>query len=319
MSVEYLACGNIMSDQIRQPDGSLSNLSMGGPAFYALAGMRLWTPSCKLVCGAGADYADTYGRWMDDNGVSRDSVRVELEHCSVVRIEYKENGIFGADIVYGQEHLGYLKTFPADIDRACEGEGVKGIYMAHNTDEVVWDKIGEVKRKRGFKIMWEVEYARKYRGYTCEEFLRRIRRVLEVADAWSLNHNEASDLFGLPREDDEGIIRRLQELPVEFTLYRVGSRGAYAVTKEGAWFCESIDPFGPSVDPTGCGNNSTGAAMQSWVAGDHPAMTAVKACISSGFNASQFGPYPLYTPEKMAYARSLAEKYFKKALESFRA
>ena len=33
MGVEYLACGNIMSDRIQSEDGSYSEWNMGGPAF----------------------------------------------------------------------------------------------------------------------------------------------------------------------------------------------------------------------------------------------------------------------------------------------
>ena len=41
--IEYLACGNIMSDQVEHEDGTFSPWHIGGPALYALAGIRLWT------------------------------------------------------------------------------------------------------------------------------------------------------------------------------------------------------------------------------------------------------------------------------------
>ncbi len=284
MAIEYLACGNIMSDQIMDVDGNLSESNMGGPAFYALAGMRLWTPNCKLVCKAGADYADSYGKWMDNNGVSRDSVQVAMENCSAFILKYNKDGSFEYTSKYSAEHLGYLKTHPEDIDKAAEGETIKGMYMAHNMDPVIWQKLGEVKRKHGFKIMWEIEYAKKLR-----------------------------DMMGWSRET---VRKKLSKV---FCFYRVGERGAYAVTPTDAYFCEVLMPFGPSVDPTGCGNNSTGTAMYSYVAGDHPAMVAVKACISAGFNASQRGPYPVYTEESRAFAQKLAKEQFEKVMNAHRA
>ena len=33
MSIEYLACGNIMSDRIEDENGNVSEWNMGGPAF----------------------------------------------------------------------------------------------------------------------------------------------------------------------------------------------------------------------------------------------------------------------------------------------
>ena len=313
MAVEYLACGNIMSDRIERQDGSFSEWNMGGPAFFALSGMRLWTKDCKLVCRTGEDYASTYGRWMDANGVPRDSVQVEAENVTRFTLKYNPDGSFSPTPHFSMEHLGYLKTHPEEIDLACEGQAVKGIYMAHNLDPVIWQKLCAVKEKYGFKIMWEIEYASQIRRMlrlTRQQILDRARRVMEVADLWSINHHEAADLFQLPREDDESIINELQKLPVEFTFYRVGSRGSYAVTPTNAYFCEAVDPFGPSVDPTGCGNCSTGTAMYAYVSGEHPAMAAVMANISSGFNAAQKGPYPLYTEEDMQLARRLAKERF---------
>ena len=65
--IEYLACGNIMSDIVENAQGEVSPIHIGGPAMYALAGIRMWTKNCKLVAQAGEDYRNTYGRWMDDN------------------------------------------------------------------------------------------------------------------------------------------------------------------------------------------------------------------------------------------------------------
>jgi len=58
--IEYLACGNIMSDNVIAADGTESGWHIGGPALFALAGARLYTDKCKLVCRTGADYVDSY-------------------------------------------------------------------------------------------------------------------------------------------------------------------------------------------------------------------------------------------------------------------
>ena len=312
MAIEYLACGNIMSDRIENPDGTYSEWNMGGPAFYALTGIRTWTPDVKLVCKTGADFADTYGKWMERNHVSMESVRYEVESHTRFTLGYHADGSFRAVPSFSQEHLGFLKTHADDIDEACQGYNIKGMYMAHNLDSVVWDNLRKVKEKHGFKIMWEIEYSaalrEKHNGR--QAVIDKIKSVMEVADAWSLNHNEASDLFDLPREDDAAIINELQKLPVEFCFYRVGERGSWAVTPTNAYFCPVITPFGPSVDPTGCGNCSTGTAGYAYFDGNHPAMVAAMANVSAGFNAAQRGPYMHYTPEKMALARQLADDLF---------
>ncbi len=315
MAVEYLACGNIMSDRIEDESGNLSEWSMGGPAFYALSGMRIWTPNCKLVCKTGADYKDTYGKWMVSNGVTQESVRVEMEQHTRFTLKYNKDGSFKPTPSFSLEHLGFLKTHADDIDEAARGYHIRGIYMAHNLDAVVWENLRKVKEKNGLKIMWEIEYAGVYRknwGMSRKEVQNRVRRVLEIADAWSINNNEAADMFDLPKEDDAAIINELQKLPVPFTFYRVGERGSYAVTPANAYFCPVIKPFGESADPTGCGNCSTGAAAYALFSGESPDMAAVMANVASGYNAAQWGPYPLYTEEVMANARKLAEETLKK-------
>lgn len=315
MAIEYLSCGNIMSDRIENEDGSYSEWNMGGPAFYALSGMRIWTKDVKLVCATGADYAETYGKWMDDNGVTRESVREEMEEHTRFTLKYMGNGAFWPTPKFSMEHLGYLKTHADDIDRAAEGYPIRGMYMAHCIDRVVWKNLAAVKAKHGFKIMWEIEYGPhllKVYDMDRAQILDRIRGAMEVADAWSLNSNEAADLFGKDKFDDAGIINELQKLPIDFTFYRVGDRGSFAVTPTNAYFCPVQQPFGPSVDPTGCGNCSTGSAAYALFSGEHPAMVAAMGNVAGGFNAAQRGPYRLYTKEKMALARKMAGDLFEK-------
>jgi sugar/nucleoside kinase (ribokinase family) len=148
--------------------------------------------------------------------------------------------------------------------------------------------------------MWELEH-------TGEDALRRVKNVIGIADMWSLNLSEASMLFDIPREREEDMINLIMKMPVEMTLFRVGKRGAYCVTPTNAVFCPSID-IAESVDPTGCGNCSTGAAMYAHLEGYSPAEVVAIANISAGFNAAQFGPYPLFTEVDMSRAQALLKE-----------
>lgn len=297
---DYLACGNIMLDVVEQADGSMTSPpNLGGPAFFALEGIRLFTPDCKLVSRAGADFEETYGLWMERNGVSQESVKIAAEHCTQHILKYDPDGSgrFSHRSKYGGELLGYLKTSPENIEAAAQ-TGAKGIYLAQNTDTVFWRDLYEVKSRCGFKIMWEIEAVKVPEG-----MLQRIQNVIRAADMFSVNLNEASELYHIPKENEEDIINEIMKLPVELTLFRVGKRGAYAVSGNSAVFCRSID-IDRSVDPTGCGNSSTGAAMFAHVAGYDPAMAVIMANIAAGYNAAQYGVYPHFTDDitKSAYA-----------------
>lgn len=313
--IEYLACGNVMSDVIEYEDGSTSQESMGGPAMFALAGIRIWTEKCKLVAQTGSDYIHTYGKWMDRHGLTHESILVEVEEVPRFTLRYRSADKGFEYISHkGQEHLGYLKTHAYHIDQAATSS-VKGIYMAQNLDRVVWANLRKVKESHGFKMMWEIEYPSVV--YSKSENLARIAYVLQIVEMWSINHNEASDLFEIPREDDAAIINELRKLPAQFTLYRVGERGAYAVTPQKVYYCPSISPSGEQVDPTGCGNNSTGAAMYAWTEGYHPAMVVAMANVSAGYNAAQHGPYLEFTAEVMAQAKGLALHYKENVVKDY--
>lgn len=306
-AVEYLACGNIMSDRIQREDGSYTEWHMGGPAFFALSGIRLWTPNVKLVCRTGIDFLEMYGKWMDRNAVPMESVRFELEHHTRFTLTYGKDGSFKAVPHFTGEHLGYLKTSPREIDEACEGHNIKGIYLAQNTDRIFWEHLKNVKVRRGFKMMWEAEYLPEYIQMPKKGFLEQVRRNLSVAEMWSINHHEASDLFDIPADKDEFIINELQKLPSEMTFYRVGKRGSYVVTKTDAYFYPVVTPF-DDVDPTGCGNNSTAAAMYAYVNGCELKLVGIIANISAGYNANQMGPFLHYTREDTVAAEALAER-----------
>ena len=298
-----------MSDIVENAQGEVSPIHIGGPAMYALAGIRMWTKNCKLVAQAGEDYRNTYGRWMDDNGLTHESILVELEKCTCHTLRYdRQDGGFNYVSNSGSEFLGYLKTHPYHIDTAATSD-VRGIYMAQNLDRIVWKKLDTVKSKYDFKIMWEIEYGND--TIPLSERLQKIKDVLFYTDMWSINNNEASDLFQIPREKDEDIINEIMKLNVEFTLYRVGKRGAYAVTPTEAYFCPSVDPFGESVDPTGCGNCSTGAALYAYTEFGNPLLAVIMANISSGYNAAQYGPYPVITDEVMENVKQMAEQLYK--------
>ncbi len=309
--IEYLACGNIMSDNVIAADGSESGWHIGGPALFALAGMRLYTDRCKLVCRTGADYVDSYGVWMKENGMSEESIRAEAEHYTRHILDYqREDGGYNWKSVYGSQAMGYLKTNPDDIDAAATSS-VKGMYMAQNLDMVYWRKLEKVLEKHGIKMMWEIEYSAASR---LTDSIQRIKEISHIAPMWSINHNEASDLFGIPREKDDDIIAAIQSMGFEFCLYRVGQRGAFSVTQSDVYFCGPVDPCGPSVDPTGCGNCSTGAAGFAYADGNNAAMSLVMANVASGFNAAQMGPVPLFTPEIMELAKNLCADLYPRVL-----
>ena len=85
-------------------------------------------------------------------------------------------------------------------------------------------------------------------------------------------------------------ITALQYLDVDLTLFRVGERGAYVVTPTDVIYLPPAP--GPVVDPTGCGNTSTGAALYAYAEGMSPLMVGILANVASSMNIRQYGIIP---------------------------
>ncbi|MBD5101147.1 MAG: carbohydrate kinase family protein [Subdoligranulum sp.] len=301
----YLACGNIMFDEVEQDNGTLSAVQPGGPALFALAGIRTFTAECRLVSQVGRDHAADCIHWLEENGLAAESLRVASQYSNLHLIHHQPDGTYTWRSRYGMQQLGYLKTTPEHID-AASGKETRGIYLAQNTDPVFWEALYAVKKEKGFQIMWELEVPRPEDGVR-EDKLQRVQRVLPYVDMWSLNATEASVLFDLPRTDEAGLICRLQALPVRWTFFRVGAKGAYLLTPQESYFCPAVaaEHF---VDSLGCGNCSTGAMLYGLSSGCRPERALAMANAAAAMNTEQYGPVPQFTAAVMARACALTDQ-----------
>ena len=289
--MKYVIGGNVMLDAVCFADGIKHRReSIGGPATFAYSGVKLFTDDVIQCSRLGEDYHTLFDPWVAKNKIETRGLKVVSDHCNHTSLTYFPDGTYGSaqfsDVGFVSEwmqNLGYMKTSPADF-AAFTGEGeTKGIYLAQNCDRVFWEQLGQVKARDGFKIMWEIE------GPSAQlKFIDKVRYACQYVDIFSINLQEAQNLFNV--EGDEACIKNLQKLPVEFTLFRVGERGLYAVTPKEAYLLAPAP--GPVVDPTGCGNTSTGAALYAFVEGYDPLMIGVMANVAAGQNIRQFGVIP---------------------------
>lgn len=299
---KYITCGTIMSDVIEFADGTRGEFHLGGPALFALEGVRFFDKSCAMVGVTGYDWVEDYAPWLDKHGITRDTVHIlpdkEVSRCL---IQHRPDGTYKWVPLQGMEHIMQMMYDENDVANAISDDTV-AIYTSALSTPGLFDYIGEIRKSRNIKVMWEI-------GILIEDVRHNLALLdpIKNCDMFSINSNEASRLFDIPKENDEEIIRQLQKLPVEFILYRCGSKGAFGVTKEGAWFCPSIDPTGKSEDPSGCGNCSTAASMYGWVETGDAATAAAIACVAAGYNAAQYGVWPHITDEDMAEAAELVK------------
>lgn len=307
MQYEYVIAGNVMLDKVVFLDGNVSGReSIGGPATFAYSGVRIWTDNVMQCSNLGADYETLFTPWIEKNNVVTDGYKVICDRCnhSIMYFKDKSGAYMTRDEIRAYEEtlpeeekealkwlkndawqdFGYMKTSPEEIERWTKGGNVKGVYVAQNADRTFWKKLSAIKERDGFKLMWEIEGP-----WAHVHYLQDVKEICAAAiDIFSLNIEEAQVLFDC--EGDEACIKALQELDVDMTLFRVGQRGAYIVTKDDAFLLPPAP--GPVVDPTGCGNTSTGGALYAYAEGKDPLMVGIMANIASSMNIRQYGIIP---------------------------
>ena len=315
---KYLACGNMLYDTVVTIDDEDLGENIGGQAMYATAGIRLWTKDVKTVSCVGADYTVGYSPWFQANGLTESGLSIELDYCSHVLMKHTASGAYDmpptpAGLKYVPYEQGFLETRPEHIERQIDPDTVAFYHHTHLPDRVMFEKLRKIREKYGVKFMWEIMYMPGKTGFGSPYFnMDKMKNAINIAGMWSLNRNEAADIFSIPRENDEDIINELIKIEgSEMCYYRCGSKGAYVVTGNSAYFCPLID-ITSSVDPMGCGNCSTGAAMYAWCETGDPLMTGIMAAISAGDSAAQSGPWPLFTEADMENAKALAKDYYDK-------
>lgn len=325
--IEYIAAGNVMLDHVHFADGSGNDReTVGGPATFAYSGIKMWTDNVIQCSRLGEDYHTLFDPWVEKNQVDTRGLQVVCDMCNHTYLIYADkNGGMNPDLLNKErteknaslnpllmrgtrwEDFGFMKTSPEDFERFTKEGGVKGLYLAQNCDRTYWNKVKKIKERDGFKMMWELEGSVAY-----PEFLENVKYACEIADLFSLNITEAQRLFGV--EGDEACIEQIQKLPVEYTLFRIGERGAYSVTPDAVYYL----PPAPCtvVDPTGCGNTSTGSALYAYCEGYHPLMVGIMANIGSAANIDQYGIIPdMIGIRERSFAT--AEKLFKEYSKKF--
>lgn len=289
--MDYIVAGNLMLDQVEFQDGTKSaEIHLGGPATFAYSGIKLFTDSVAQCSNIGEDSLPYLEPWIKKNDIITDYLKVRCDHSNHSYLVYNEDGTYGGkdDIERFRsdwvQDFGYMKSSPEDIGECTKNNQVKGVYVAQNVDYVFWRKMKELKRRDGFKIMWEIEAPSSYKRY-----MPAVLHAMEIADIFSINIQEARDLFDV--ETEEECIAELRKLPIDVTLFRVGAKGLYSVTMDEVHYLPPA-PSDAIVDPTGCGNTSTGSALYAYGEGYDPLMIGIMANVGSAQNISQFGVIP---------------------------
>ncbi|MGI5887981.1 MAG: carbohydrate kinase family protein [Oscillospiraceae bacterium] len=312
MNYKYIVTGTSLVNNIEYVDGRRITALLGGCGFYAYTGLKMVEDSSLYVSVVGKDYKKYHGRWLEENGSSDEGLVIEGETTPQTLLKYMPNGDYSDVPVKLNEDGSFTKlsdenfTKPnsltsADIEKHLEG--VKGLYLFGPWRHGIGDRPGtrEMREKYGYKVMWEVT------PWKDSSFHDEFMDTLQYCDIYSFNERESFDYLSV--ENEEEAIKVIQEIGKP-CFYRDGIKGSYMVTKDKVEFVPIIHAVSKDreVDPTGCGNSSTAAAMWAFCEGYSERMIAAIGNAVAAYNCMQYGPYPSVTPEMRKNLMDIARK-----------
>ncbi len=319
--MEYLANGAVITNRLLFTDQRRIDDIMGGGGFYAYSALRMCTPDCLLVAGVGDDFDEFYGEWFKRNNCSKDGLYITVDKTTYNELVYDAEGGYDEYSIYGREYE--RENFPKTVlGAACFApfvDDAKGLYTGDRMDDHFVEVLLELKKGRDFKVMWEIpesavdELARIYKA----NGIAGLKEKLCATDIFSLNKPESYRVFGCATIEDA--INRLIELDMP-AYYRIGTKGAYMIDGGKAYHVPMIStvPKEQELDPTGCGNSSTAAAMWACCEGYDPLMVCAIGNAVASYNVRQYGPYPdmsrdtfedmIKTAESVCKAQKTAER-----------
>ena len=284
--MEYIAAGYNMLTDVTFADGR-SILNTPGGSWYAASGLVFWRKSVAYVGTAGPDFDRYYGDWFAANGIDC-LVKKCLPETLKYELRYRPDGIWTENCSQGEEYEKMAKDvgrITPEMIAACAGPETKGIYIEASLSAKIADGFAEVKTlvPQAF-LMWEIN-GDDLRDPSCKE---AIEARIAQADAFSMNFDVACGFFGT--EDEAAILAGMQRYGKP-CFFRLGERGSCLVTPDKATFAPAAG-LPESVDPTGCGNCSTAAALIGLAEGLGAEKTVRMANLAASYCAKQTPPWP---------------------------
>ena len=329
--MKYIVDGYTITNRLRFLDGRIISDIMGGGGFYAYTAVKMCTDDSLFITSVGPDVDEVYGDWYKNNNVSKEGFFYQLDKTIYNELKYFEdgsyieysiyNGSYSDEELYEMRKSGLVFLGEEDpIELAKEFvsmdkvvpfiDDAKGLY----TSQTLTDENTELllaHKKGGCKVMWEIPATsiEPCREIYVKDGIEGLKHHLRAVDILSINRNESQIIFGV--KTDNEIISLLKELNIP-VYYRVGIDGAYMISDGKEYFVPMISTVASEleIDPTGCGNTSTGAAMWAFCEGYDPLKVCVIGNVVASYNVRQYGPYLNMSNEVRKEMMDIANKIY---------
>jgi len=315
--MRYLTGGQASIDRSILSDGTLLGNNLGGPCVFGYTGIRVWCDEVMPLLNAADDFYDLYGKWVKTNRVITEGINIVYDKTHSSDLIYNPDGSYVPTVRDSKVVLqrsfdyGWTNVRTDHIERFASG--AKGFYLfVEPTYRCFWRGLHDIKQKNNMPVMWEIGLSITNFDQTERQKILDALRILEPEMA-SLNYLEAAKFFDT--RDLFKIIDGIHDLQLPMFFLRHGEEGSYVLTEGKHYHTPRVDiDHVGGVDPTGCGNSSTAAAMFAWIQTRNPILTGIVANISSGINAQHLGIIPEFSSDLRKKALRHAVKMYDDAI-----
>lgn len=291
--MEYVVAAMSIVNDLQYADGRLVKQVTGGGLFM-LGGVLSLRPDVGFVTAAGPDFEVYHEEFFAGNGLGYEGVHRTLPHTHYTTVRYAADGSWREDSIYGPDYEtdnAQNTMIHGDWVAALCGQDTKAVYTESGAEELFWQtrELGAIRAAAPKALlMWEVPHYNTFNPAQKPMIWPALREV----DLFSVNLREARELFGAASRAEA--IRAIRATGKPCFL-RLGIEGSCVILPgQKAVMVPSVG-LARTVDPTGCGNCSTAAAMVGFAEGMPPALIAASANVAADYNALQLGPCPELT------------------------
>ena len=303
---EYLAAGISIVNDICFADGSRTDNILGGCCVYAMSGIGCFTESVLPVTAGGPDFEALYGQWFTQNAVERCGVHITMPATHHTRLSYEADGRWSEVSLYGDGYFAEQKQ--NNMTRAAQllphiGPHSKGLYLDSLADDGIWQELQLIRSAAPqLRIMWEPPTMCSASSDPATK--QAVREHILACDFYSMNLGEAEAFFGVKGRD--AVLAAIAALGRPCFL-REGENGAtWAENGDAVHLPALLSSEG--IDPTGCGNCSTAAALWARCEGYGAAETVALASAAASLCARQRGPSPIAKLRASGTAMAMANR-----------
>ena len=275
----FVCLGNLTSDDIVLPDGSVKRRAGGGDALYAGFAARIFEPTTEIVAPIGNDVPEETIRRLRERGFSPASLPVRDRPTLHVEVVYQPDGERVWTFHHTEEDFADLSPAPADIPRDYLGADaflILAMYLdaTEALSRYLADKPG----------LTALDPQQDYIPGNEE----RVREIVSRVDVFLPSAVEVRRLTG--SEDWPRASRELAALGPRLVVVKLGPEGCFVHDAEtGRDLAVPALPAGV-VDATGAGDSFSGAFMAALVNTSGDIEAAARAGVAAAsFTIGDFG------------------------------